>query len=169
LGPALTEPVSPKDYFSGIVTASDAVIRGRVIKKASQITEDDTFIFTDYEVVIMEVFKNNAASPTDMGNTITVTRAGGKVLVGKTIMEVRDQRFLPLPESSREVILFLKYLPEIGIYQTERYNGSFELVHNILHPLTGASFPPGAIVDSLSLIQTIRTLTTCPTCYKNIK
>jgi hypothetical protein len=166
LGPKLTESVSPKDYFSGIVKASDAVIRGRVIKKVSQITENDTFIFTDYEVVIMEVFKNNAASPTDMGNTITITRPGGKVLVGKTIMEVTDEQFLPLPESSREVILFLKYLPETGAYQTERYDGSFELVDNIVHPLTRDSFPPGVIVDSLSLIQTIRTLTICPTCYK---
>jgi hypothetical protein len=168
-GPKLTESVSPKDYFSGMVTASDAVILGRVIKKVSQITEDDTFIFTDYEVVIMEVFKNNTASLTDMGNTITVTRPGGKVLVGTAIMEATDELFLPLPESSREVILFLKYLPETGTYQTERYNGSFEFVGNLLHPLTEAKFPRGVIVDSLSLIQTIRTLTTCPTCYKDIK
>jgi len=169
LGEAMTESVSPKAYFSSLVNDSDAVIRGRILKKVSQITENDTFIFTDYEVVITEVFKNNAASPTDMGNTITVTRPGGKVLVGKTIMKAFDENFLPLPESSREVILFLKYLPETGTYQTERYNGSFELVDNILHPLTKGPFPPGAIVDSISMIQTIRTLTTCPTCYKNIK
>ena len=169
LGEVMTESVSPKDYFSSLVNTSDAVIRGRVLKKVSQITENDTFIFTDYEVVIIEVFKNNAASPTDIGNTITVTRPGGKVLVGKTIMMATDGLFLPLPESSREVILFLKYLPETGTYQTERYNGSFELVNNILHPLSRGSFPPGAIVDSISMIQTLRTLTTCPTCYPNIK
>lgn len=168
LGPVLKDSVSPKDYFGNLVTKSDAVIRGRVIKKVAQITEDDTFVFTDYEVVIMEVFKNNAASPTEMGNTITVTRPGGKVLVGKTIVIAQDEYFLPLPESSREVVLFLKYLPETGTYQTEQGMGSYELVDNILHPLTRASFPPGAIVDSLSFIQTIRSLTTCPACYKKI-
>jgi hypothetical protein len=158
LGPRLTEPVAPGDYFSDLARASDAVIRGRVIKKVSQITEDDTFIFTDYDVVVMEIFKNNAVSPLEIGTTILVTRPGGKIIVNEIIMEIRDEQYLPLPASTQEVVLFLKHLPETGAYQATRNTGSFEFVGQILRPLTGVNFPPGVIQDSLSFLQTVRSV-----------
>ncbi|MGA9770573.1 MAG: hypothetical protein WBV94_16155 [Blastocatellia bacterium] len=52
-----TESETPEKYFSALVQASDAVISGRVTKKVPQIMVDDSFIFTDYDVVITEVLK----------------------------------------------------------------------------------------------------------------
>jgi hypothetical protein len=78
LGPALTEPDTPEHYFGNLTQKSDVVIRGRAISKTSQITEDDSFIFTDYDIVIAEVLKNSKASHLQAGTTITITRPGGK-------------------------------------------------------------------------------------------
>lgn len=156
LGPRLREPESPEEYFGKLANASDAIIRGRVVHKVSQITEDDTFVFTDYDVEVVEVFKDNAASSLATGRNISVTRPGGKIVVDGIIMRVTDHHFLPLPVNDKEVVLFLKYIPETGDYQATRDNGSFQLDGEVLSPLTEAPFPPGVLGDSNSFLHTVR-------------
>jgi hypothetical protein len=157
LGPGLRNPETPKDYFGKLTNESDVVIRGKVNKKVSQVTEDDAFIFTDYDVVVTEVLKNNAISPLEVGVDMTVTRLGGKILVDGIIVSFKDQRFLPLP-LNQDVVLFLKYIPETGTYQTTQDNGSFQLDGEVLRPLTGIQFPPGVLENSTSFLQTLRTI-----------
>jgi hypothetical protein len=158
LGEALTGPETPEDYFGKLAKASDTVIRGRAIKKISRITEDETFIFTDYEVVVTEVFKNNLADPLDIGAIISVTRPGGKVVVDGVIVKVKDNSFAPLPINDKDVVLFLKFIPETGAYQATRTTGSFELDGSILRPLTGVQFPLGVIQDGTSFLRTTRAI-----------
>jgi hypothetical protein len=147
---------TPEEYFGKLANESDAIIRGRVIQKVSQITEDDTFIFTDYDVEVMEVFKDNAASPLATGRNIAVTRPGGKIVVDEIIMQVTDHLFLPLPVSNKNVILFLNYIPETGAYQATRDTGSFQLDGETLRPLTELHFPPGVLRDSNSFLKILR-------------
>ena len=156
LGPELTKPVAPEKYFGELAHSSDAVIRGRVTKKEVQITEDDSFIFTDYDVLITEVLKNNAFAPIGKDETISVTRPGGRVLLDGIIVEAEDMAFKPLPINTHDVILFLRYIPETGAYQATRDTGCFELNGSILSPLTGDRFPPGVLRDTDSFLQTIR-------------
>jgi hypothetical protein len=156
LGPLLTEPVTPDSFFGELAHVSDAVIRGRVTNKVSQITEDDGFIFTDYDVVVTEVFKDNVAAPLDTGVTITVTRPGGKVLLDGVIVKARDHCFAPLPMNNHEVVLFLQSVKETGAYKPTRYSGSFELDGLTLRPLTENEFPPGVLRGADSFLQTAR-------------
>jgi hypothetical protein len=158
LGPRLKESQTPEEYFGKLANASDAIIRGRVVAKASQITEDDTFIFTDYDVEVTEVFGNNKTSPLATGRNIVVTRPGGKIVVDGIIVEVTDDHFLPLPVDGNEVVLFLHYIPETGAYQATRDTGSFQLDGEILRPLTALRFPPGVLGDSNSFLQTVRAI-----------
>jgi hypothetical protein len=158
LSEVITEPQTPENYFGELTQASDAVIRGRVIKKQSQVTEDETFIFTDYEVMITEVFKDNVSSPLDTSSVITITRPGGKIVIDNRVVKVKDHYFEPLP-TNNEVVLFLKYLPETGAYKAARSTGSFELKGSKLRPLTGEQFPPGVIQGSSSFLRTIRSIT----------
>src|ERR1700754_4280508 len=58
-GQELTEPHSPESYFGELLRTSDAVIHGKATQRVSQITEDGAFIFTDYDVVLTEVLKDN--------------------------------------------------------------------------------------------------------------
>jgi hypothetical protein len=158
LGPALIEPETPEKYFGKLAEASDTVIRGRVTKKASLITEDDAYIFTDYELVVTEVLKNTATSPIDTGTTITVTRPGGTVLLDGLIVEAVDMSFEPLPINNHEVVLFLRFIPETGAYKATRDTGSFELDGSILRPLGGSGFPPGVVRDKDSFLKTVRAI-----------
>ena len=54
---------TPESYFAEFARESDAVVRGKVVSKVSQITEDEKFIYTDYSVLVTEIFKNNATTP----------------------------------------------------------------------------------------------------------
>ncbi|HEX8090283.1 MAG TPA: hypothetical protein VF762_15600 [Blastocatellia bacterium] len=49
----ITKSETPENFLSNLARESDAVIRGTVIKKTSQVTEDGSFIFTDYDIVVM--------------------------------------------------------------------------------------------------------------------
>ncbi len=157
LGPAF-ESAKPEDFFAEIVKTSDVIIRGKVVKKTSQITEDDFFIFTDYDVTVSEILKNNLASPIDLGNTVIVTRPGGKIVVDGVVLEFKDHGFLPLPVRGNEVVLFLKFVPDTGAYQTVESSGSYEIVGNSLQPLTKEPFPVGVLDNSNSLLSMIRTI-----------
>lgn len=106
-GSDLIGPETPGKYFGELAHESDAVIHGTALKKASQITEDDAFVFTDYDVVVKEVLKNNSDALIDTGATIIVTRPGGRVLVDGIIVEAEDMAFEPLPINSNDVVLFL--------------------------------------------------------------
>jgi hypothetical protein len=155
LGEALTEVETPEYYFGKIALKSDAIVRGKVIKKISQITDDDSFIFTDYDIVIAEILKDNKASHIETGATITVTRPGGKVLLGDVIVKAKDASFTPLP-LNKDVLLFLKFIPETGTYRITEATGGFELEGLSFYPLTEIAFPPGVLENKGTFLQTLR-------------
>jgi hypothetical protein len=159
LGPLLA-PDTPEHYFQELLRRSDTAIRGKVISKTSQITEDEWFVFTDYDVFVTEVFKNTADAPIDYGRTITVTRPGGKVLLSKVIVRAVDQLFAPLPLNGHEVVLFLKFIPESKSYTATAGEASFELNGSSLRPLTGGDLPTGVLQDAGSFLETIRSAPT---------
>jgi hypothetical protein len=155
--PASTRAITPEKYLAELAQTSDAVIRGRATKRVSQITEDDTFIFTDYEVTITEVLKNNASTLLDPNGIITVTRPGGKVVVDGVIVKVRDYCFEPLPINSHEIVLFLQSIPESGTYRTDsRGTGAFDLGGSSVRPLTKEEIPTGMLGDARSFLEAAR-------------
>jgi len=148
----LMEADKPERFFGELARSSDAIVRGRVTKKVSQLTQDEAFIFTDYDVVITEVLKDNATAP--LSAAITVTYPGGKVLLDGVIVKGRDHYFEPLP-LNREVVLFLQSVKETGAYKPTRYSGSFELDGVTLRALTEKELPPG-VLRGESFLQTLR-------------
>jgi hypothetical protein len=157
LGPKLKKSETPEDYFGKLATESDAIIRGKATKKVSQVTQDDSFTFTDYDVTISEILKNNAASPLKTGAAISIIRPGGKVVIDDIIINCKDEHYLSIP-LNQDIVIFLKYVPETGAYHTTKDNGSFHLDGEILRPLTGIQFPPGVLQNSQSFLQTIRAI-----------
>jgi hypothetical protein len=115
-----------KEYFKPLVRDSDIVIRGTVTKKASQFTESEKFIFTDYEILITEVMKGDRREVI-AGKTITVTRPGGKVLLDGILVTASVSSFKPLPVNGREVVLLLQKISESGAYKATHYDGSIEI------------------------------------------
>jgi hypothetical protein len=151
------DPEAPEDYFGRFAQESDAIIRGRAVSKISQITEDDSFLFTDYDVVVSEVFKNNAIIPLNSGTSITVTCAGGKIVIDDVVMKAGGNGEASLPVNAQDVLLFLKFIPETGSYRLTRYNGGFELNGKSVRPLAGI-FPitPSIFNNERSFLKTVK-------------
>src|SRR5262249_42790812 len=148
------EPQTPETFFAKLTTASDSVIQGKVIKKTSQLTEDSAFLFTDYEVLVTEIFKDNPAAPIHAGSTITVTRPGGKVLIDGIIVKGIDESCRPLPQNGHGLVLFLRFIKETGSYQSTADSGGFEINDSVVHPLTGEALPAGVLQDTRSFLRT---------------
>jgi hypothetical protein len=101
------------EYLQGLTCDADAVVIGTVKSKSSQLIDEGTFVFTDYEVTAEEVLKDNTANPITRSSDITVTRAGGTVkLNGHTIRAI-DYRGEPLVVGERH-LLYLKFIPITG-------------------------------------------------------
>jgi hypothetical protein len=157
-GVVLIESRTPESYFGELVRTSDAVIHGRVTKKISQITDDSAFIFTDYDVVLTEILKDSSVRPLAIGETITVTRPGGKVVIDGIVVKANDRAFEPLPLYEHPVLLFLRYIPETGAYRATRDVGTFEVDGSLIRPLTRVPYPPGVLRDGVSSLQTVRAI-----------
>lgn len=148
---------APEDYFGSFAQESDAIIRGRAVNKTSQITEDDTFLFSDYDVVVVDVFKNSTHTLLNAGTTITVTSPGGKIVLDDVIVKAGGNGEAAFPVNAQEVLLFLKYIPETEAFKLTRYNGGFELNGKFVRPLAGI-FPiaPSFFANQHSFLKTIK-------------
>ena len=137
-GAMLRERVeTPEEVIGQLTDASDAIVLGVVTGKASQVTADGSFLFTDYRLSVRDVIKTSVgAASASIGSIITVTHPGGKVLVNGVIIKATDRDSLPLPSNGHEMLLFLKFVPETGAYKLTEYRGVFELEGKEVHPLT---------------------------------
>jgi hypothetical protein len=157
--PGLAEAPAPEtreSFFGKLARESEAVIIGTVQSNASQITEDDAFVFTDYDIRVTEVIKDNPVSPIGAGTSIVVTGPGGKVSFGGIIAEAIDQNVLTLPSGGHRLLLFLRFIEDTGAYRATRNDGSFELDGASVRPLTMLHLPQGVLTDSSSLLGSVR-------------
>jgi hypothetical protein len=112
--------------LENLICPADAVVIGTVKSKASHLTADGYFVFTDYEITVEDVLKDNAAARILLSSDITVTRPGGRVYVDGRNISALDKSFLPLEEGGR-YLLFLRFIPQTGAYQAISNEGSFQL------------------------------------------
>lgn len=160
-GTPVTSPDAPalsfEDFLKETACASDAVAIVNVKNKSSQLTENREFIFTDYTVVVQEVFKDNAVLPITVGTSITVTRPGGKVRIIGKVINALDSSF-KLLENEKRYLLFVKYIPGLDVYQSTR-KGSFRLEDSKLISLT-EEFLPGGSNDARAFTIDVRKVLT---------
>ncbi len=116
------QPVSMQD----LACEADSVIIGVIQSKSSQLTEDKNFIFTDYEVIVDEVLKDNLADPINPTTLITVTRPGGVIRLNGKVVHAQDNAFKPFNIDGR-YLLFLRHLPTSRSYQAVNSAGSFRI------------------------------------------
>jgi len=158
-GQELIEPQTPENYFGELLSASDAVIHCTATKRTSAITDDEAFIFSDYDVVLEEVLKDKSDKQLRIGATITVTRPGGKIVINGIIIKAHSRGYEPLP-LNRPLLLFLKYIPETDVYHATRDVGTFEIEGSSIRSLSMSPYPPGVLRDGVSSLQIIRVVST---------
>ncbi|HEY0006664.1 MAG TPA: hypothetical protein VGB17_17915 [Pyrinomonadaceae bacterium] len=114
------------EFLKSLSCQADAIVVGAVKSKSAQLTEDETFIFTDYEVRVEEIIKNNVAAAIQVKGELTLARPGGVVsLNGRTIYAL-DRSFKPLELGGR-YLLFLQFIPSTGAYKQLNSKGSYQI------------------------------------------
>jgi len=121
----VTQKSQRRSVFQSALCRADAVVVGTIKEKTSQFTDDEKSVFTDYQVTVEEVIKNNASSPISTSNQITTTRDGGAVVLNNRTFRVIRESFNPAIVSKR-YLLFLRFIPETGSYLMYG-NGTFQL------------------------------------------
>ncbi|HXE75919.1 MAG TPA: hypothetical protein VNN18_09835 [Candidatus Xenobia bacterium] len=124
----------PHWYLRLLGSEADAVVVGTRKHSSSSLTEGEDFIFSDFEMLVEEVIKNNPAAPIPLGSTIIVTRPGGAMRISGRVVRAVDGRFEPFKLRHRYV-LFVKFVPQTGAYRAFA-DWSFELRDS--GPLRGA-------------------------------
>ncbi len=108
-------PPYPDPYLQSIAQGADAVLVGVLKGKASFLTKDRDFIFTDFQMEVEEVIKNNPAAPLSLGSEITVTRPGGTLEISGREVRAVVGSFKPF-QLGGKYVLFLEYVRTTGAY-----------------------------------------------------
>jgi hypothetical protein len=116
-------------FIQGLACNADAAVIAVVKDKSSQLTEDGEFIFTDYELTVEQVLKDNNLSHLEPNLILTVTRPGGRIQLSGHIVEAEDASFKALTKGQRYV-LFLKFIPQIGSYNSLNSMSTYQLGQN---------------------------------------
>ena len=151
-----TGPQRP--VFQSAVCNADAVVIGIVNDKSSQLTEEENFVFTDYQITIEEVIKNQPVAPIQVASAITGTRDGGVIELNNRIFRAKRADFDPLFVGQR-YLLFLRFIPATGSYLMYG-NGTFQLEGQrvlALGPAARHEMIRSGISDPLSFMTQIRT------------
>lgn len=135
----VTAQVTPRNFLSKLSCNADAVVLGSVSSKTAHLTEDETFIYTEYEFSIKEVLKNNSASPIEVNSNIQFTRPGGLIKLDNQVIRVEDQSYKPL-QLKKEYLLFLKFVPNAAGYLVSGIEGDFVLENNSFKQLRKTIF-----------------------------
>ena len=114
------------DFLRGLSCEADAVVSGVIKDKASFLTDDEQYVFTDYTLTIEEVFKDDLVSPLEMRSDIVVTRPCGTITLDGRKVGVTDVTVSSFDLGSRYVLL-LKRVPDAGTYSALTSQSGFEL------------------------------------------
>jgi hypothetical protein len=106
---------SLQEYLTNLTCRADAVVVGTVQSKSSQINEEGTFIFTDYQLLVSEVVKSGSTAINPPQN-ITVTRAGGAVILNGHHVKAIDRREELLAVGG-QYVLYLRLIPVTSSFQ----------------------------------------------------
>jgi hypothetical protein len=147
-GDAVQDPdaVEPNltNYFSELASRYDVIAIVKPKFCLSSLTLSGGLIFTEYDMSVEEVIKDNPAAKIDSAKGITVIRRGGAVEInGRRFIQV-EERFFPF-QLGRRYLLFLKHLPSTGAYVAE-YDGSFWLQDKKVISL-GSTVHPSKLKD----------------------
>jgi hypothetical protein len=126
------------DLLKRLTCGSDAVIVGTVKDKTSQITEDRSFIFTDYTLIVEDVLKNNKLAPIHLNSEITVTRPGGTILLNGRKVRALDESIPPLT-AGEKYLLLLHHVHATEAYATNGSGETFQLGDNKIRSLQADS------------------------------
>lgn len=152
-----TPIITASQFLRNLSCKADAVVVGVVKSKSSHLTEDETFVFTEYDFSVQDIFKNNSASPVEVNGIIQVTRPGGLIKLDNQVIRVEDKSYSPL-ELKKQYLLFLKFIPSANGYVVSDVKGDFQLEDKSFKKLSAFGLPKEleSKDDSQALLREVR-------------
>ncbi len=132
--------ITPAEFLGKLSCKADAIVVGSVKSKSSHMTEDETFIYTEYEFSVQDIVKNNSASPIEINNQIKITRPGGLIKLDNRLIRIEDQSYEPLLKN-KKYLLFLRFVPTANGYMIASPEGDFLLENNAFKTLAKRPLP----------------------------
>jgi uncharacterized metal-binding protein YceD (DUF177 family) len=123
------------EFLKDLSCKADAVVVGSVVKKSAHLTDDETFVFTEYEFSVEEVLKNNLIFSIEPNKSIQVTRPGGLIKLDDQLIRVEDKSYQPL-QIKKKYLLFLNFIPAADGYIVSSVKGDFILENDSFKKLS---------------------------------
>ena len=124
------------------VTQSDVIAIGEVTAAQAQISTDKINVFSEFTVLIKEIYKNTASVALTPDCVVTVERYGGRVRLPSGKIIVRGYLHQSMPQTGRRYIFFLKSNEEV---QTYSIITGYELRRGQVIPLDGNRMVEGPV------------------------
>jgi hypothetical protein len=112
-------------FFATLACQSDAVVVGKVVNQTALLSPDESFIFTDAEISVVETLKDNPSSHIYPNENITVTRPGGSLQLNGRKLTFLLSHFKDFSVGG-QYLLFMKFLPTTLDYEAF-WDRTFEL------------------------------------------
>ncbi|MFM9903611.1 MAG: hypothetical protein ACKVQJ_03455 [Pyrinomonadaceae bacterium] len=127
--------------------SADAIVVASASKKVAHLSEDETFVYTQYETVIKDILKNNSSFPIAPNGTISLTRPGGLIKLEGQVIRVEDKNAARL-ELNKDYLLFLRYVPTANGYMMSDYDADFAIDGNSTRSLARAGAAPAEVKNN---------------------
>jgi hypothetical protein len=118
--------MTQEEYIKKLTCGADTIFSGRVLRKSSQLSEDNKSVFTDYEIEIANTIKNSTPLALEIGDVATVSRSGGAVKLNGFLVDVLDKSFKRLIVGE-QYLLFVNYLSDTESFVSSDREGVFEI------------------------------------------
>lgn len=152
--PAIIRPTQA-EYFKALTCGAELVVIAKVTDKDSQFTENLNFIFTDYNLNIEQILKNNTNFNIESLNNITLNTSGGSVRVNNRIIKYEIANRTPI-HIGGQYLLFLDYSSDSEVFKLSHDRGIFVVLGNkIKTPERQYVGGTDNIFDIINLIQGI--------------
>ena len=112
----MTKGFDLNNYLTTLTCRANAVFLGTVTAKSSQLLDEGTFVFTDYEIAVYEVLKNDPESFIKPNEIITYTAPGGAVETKGIIISAVDYRSFPL-QIGHKYLFYTSFVSETSSYK----------------------------------------------------
>lgn len=123
------------EFLRAMTCDADAIVIGKIQNKFSQLTESGDFIFTDYQMTVSEVLKDQPTAHIQPETNVTITRPGGMIRMNGRTVEAIDNAFEPFALEGH-YLLFLRFIPVTGAYKAVGSKSSFQLHGKAINKLT---------------------------------
>lgn len=143
------DPITAESFLHDLSCQSDAIVIGYPTSKAAHLSEDETFVYTEYEFRVTELLKDNSYNQITVNGDIQLARPGGNIKLENRLIRVLDPAYEPL-SLRKTFLLYLTFVPTAKGYIAAGSGGDFQLENNLFKKLSAGITPKEITIGGTS-------------------